>query len=322
MKKPMIGHYTPKIIEEWSALRNTVRRSPKVPTGEIIDDSATWLLEVLEQGVCWSINQDAFPLVWNTDISSLDFENSRLPYPTMCIEYEFDYQFLGVTKEKIDKLADAAVRRVIMLTEVDEDCFALISAYQPEDTSMMENMKVSWMFSPLAMMFSYSSFDDMEKWMKVTPEELSIQFSTRKALEPWVVPAAPMFQEAFENMTEAQLQGLMTDMADEIRVAFGLLGILSCNNAPIREILPPAQLNKKRNKRGKSPLPTYRTLHISDHVNRPKTSDSHNGHASPRTHWRRGHIRNQPTAKGYIRKWIKPTIVGTGDAPKPEVVLT
>jgi hypothetical protein len=116
---------------------------------------------------------------------------------------------------------------------------------------------------------------------------------------------------------------LSHDLADEIKVMYGLFAILSCSNAPEVAVEPSAKLNKKRVKSGKLAIPTYRTLHISDH----RTTGNAGGtgsHTPKRTHWRRGHIRNQKTAKGHIRKWIKPTIINAdkGEAPKPDTVLT
>lgn len=319
MKEPTVGHYVPKMIEDWRRLYNRVEGRRRTSSGDEIMKSAELIIEALEMGVCWTISKTAFPLVWNTDITSLDFENQRLPFPTMCIEYDFDYEHVGVSKERLKTIADPAYKRIIILTEISETQFALISCYQP---AYKPDIDIDWSISPVTIVFEYKQFDHMEKWLNVNNEQLRMAFNTLDGDSPMITCSAPMFQETFDKFTDEELQGIMTDLADEIRMSFGLLGILSCNNAPVKEILPPAKLNKKRVSRGKAPLPTYRTLHVSDHTVRGGKTSSDGTHASPKTHWRRGHIRNQPTAKGYIRKWIKPTIVGSGVAPKPEVVLT
>jgi len=320
MKEPTLGHYASKMLEEWTALRDKVRRQPSTPTGTDIDVSSTYLVELIEDAVCWTVSPTAFPLVWNTDVTTLDFENQRLPFPIMCIEYNFDYSVLGFSEERIDALQDPAFQRMLILFEISETEFAMMSCYKPRHN--LKEVGINWSISPIALVFNYSHITNLQDWFRPNGETIEFEFNMPNGKSPRMVPALPMFNDSFDKFTEKEINGLMRDMADEINVSFGLLGILSCGNAPVREILPPAQLNKKRVKNGKHPLPTYRTLHISDHSGRAKNSDSHGGHASPKTHWRRGHIRNQPTAKGYIKKWIRPTIVGSGVAPKPEVVLT
>jgi len=319
-KEIKVGHYVPKMKEEWTALHKKITgRRVKVESGELIRESADMILEILNEGVCWTVTPAAFPLVWKTDIDSLEFEKQRLPFPNMCIEYDFDYAFVG--KNPLNS-TDPAISRIVMLTEVTDQLFALISAYRPQEKHTMGDVIISWSVAPVAIVFDYSLFDDMSKWMSTDGEFLNMAFNKADGSSPLLAPALPMFEEVFDKFTQDELRALVTDLADEIRIAFGLLGILSCKNAPIEKIAPPAKLNKKRVKSGKAEIPMYRTLHISDHTTRQKSGQSDGTHASPRAHWRRGHIRNQPTAKGYVRKWIKPTIVGSGPAPKPEVVLT
>jgi hypothetical protein len=106
-------------------------------------------------------------------------------------------------------------------------------------------------------------------------------------------------------------------------VLLRLVRVLECDNAPVREIPEPAKLNKKREARGKLKIPRYRTLHISDHRTRKTPVSLDKGtHASPRTHWRRGHIRHMTVKGQEVKRWIKPTIVGGGTAPAPDIKLT
>lgn len=316
-KETQLGHYVPRMIEEWRGIEKRVKRQPSTPTGEKIEESCELLLDTLDKAVCFTVSQAAFPLVWQTDLATIDLENQRLPFPVMAIEYNFDYVWLQIPKAKMDKIQDLAYKRIIILVEISETQFALMSAYRP--TLPVDGLTMEWATSPVSLVFDYAHLNRMDEWYVTDGEEIKIAIGGEG--QPRITASLPMYDEIMDEMVGEQVEILMKDMADEMRMAFGMLGILSCSNAPIEKIAPPAKLNKKRVKSGKAPIPTYRTLHISDHTSRG-TGGSKGSHASPKAHWRRGHIRNQPTAKGIIRKWIKPTIIGGADAPKPEVVLT
>jgi hypothetical protein len=99
-----------------------------------------------------------------------------------------------------------------------------------------------------------------------------------------------------------------------------LLGALSCTNvrAETYHVAPPAKINERRAREGKPPLFETKTLTI--HVN-PRTPNAHQsfggGHASPRQHLRRGHIRRLETGKNV---WVQPHVVG--DSSKGSISKT
>ena len=327
MKELHPGHYVPKMIEDWRKFKERCDADEFVSvdgTSKAVSDSAYYMLDVLDTAVCWTINEAAFPLVWNTDIEDFDFEGIRLPYPVMAIEYDFDYPTVLGRPGTPAYIQDPAPKRIIILTEIEGDRFALISCYQPTVRMKKEGegdiLPTDWGVSPLCAVFEYSTFHRLSEWLQGNQILFTDYRKDKTAVGPAVTISLPMYEGAMEP---EQIEPLSKDLADEIRVTLGLLAILSCSNTPVKEVEPPAKLNKKRVKSGKAPIPTYRTIHISDHVSRGGR-EAIGSHASPRAHWRRGHIRNQKTAKGYIRKWIKPTIVNpdAGAPTKPEVVLT
>ena len=125
------------------------------------------------------------------------------------------------------------------------------------------------------------------------------------------------------ELTDKQVTELGTTCVSVVGVIQRLIIILDCDNAPVVTIEAPAKLNKKRAAQNKSLIPRYRTLHISDH-RRMAHPDTHipGTHASPRTHWRRGHIRRMMVKGNPITRWIKPTIVGGGTPANPKVEAT
>ena len=83
------------------------------------------------------------------------------------------------------------------------------------------------------------------------------------------------------------------------------LNVINCSNITYVDNVP-SNLKQRRVKMGKTPLFTYKTLHVkTSRVEGRNIGDGQ--HASPRVHLRRGHIRNHPTA-GNV--WVQPCVVG------------
>lgn len=334
------GHYVPKLLEECNRLLSELKK------GGAVYNSYLLMKAMLEEGTNWTISKPTLPLVWNTEICTDTLEGMRLPFPSMNIEYKFEYEVLGFDKPNLYKqLVDArvdsveelvekgalnvpATSRIIHMSELPGGkAFILISIYKEPNVI---RQGVDWMAVPVAAIFPYKCFNNVEKWYRSKDGGKVYDFhfvgDSENSDCPFLTCSMPMYDEVFQKEKKEGTGEAMNvwarDLCDEIRMAFGLLGILSCSNVPTKEIEAPEKLNKKRARSGKPRIPAYRTLHISDHHEALVTRTSSGGHASPRAHWRRGHIRNQRTAKGIIRKWIRPTVVGAGTPSKPDVVLT
>ncbi len=89
---------------------------------------------------------------------------------------------------------------------------------------------------------------------------------------------------------------------------FTLLGVLNATGAHREMIAAPAKLNAQRARRSKPLVPGHRRV-----ILRPASSIASvigaagGGHASPRMHVRRGHIRRLETGK---MTWVRPCVVG------------
>ena len=71
------------------------------------------------------------------------------------------------------------------------------------------------------------------------------------------------------------------------------------------------KLNKARAKKGHLPLYDYHVLAIKTEHQTSRTDNTLGGnHASPRFHWRRGHIRKLPSGKN---TWVRSCAVGQTD---------
>lgn len=96
------------------------------------------------------------------------------------------------------------------------------------------------------------------------------------------------------------------DTHGEMSAACEFLCAMSCSNAEPKDGPHPGEkLNKKREKRGKTPFFTYKELTIV--ANGPAPLDDQGGsHASPRVHLRRGHIRRL----AHKTVWVNAAVVG------------
>lgn len=95
-----------------------------------------------------------------------------------------------------------------------------------------------------------------------------------------------------------------------IKVVERTLVALSCTNVRSVDNTPPTALNKKRQKAGKPPLFTYKTLHILSGergASHDQRADDTEAKRSPRLHFRRGHVRR--IGDGRIT-WVQQCMVG------------
>ena len=88
--------------------------------------------------------------------------------------------------------------------------------------------------------------------------------------------------------------GTVDEVATRIGVKFmSCIGLMSLKTAVVTTEPPPAKLNAARIRKGKPPISEVVTIRI-------KKQDRHSfgaTHASPRPHWRRGHVRRLPDGK-------------------------
>jgi len=83
--------------------------------------------------------------------------------------------------------------------------------------------------------------------------------------------------------------------------------VLSLSNVYTVENQPPKHINAKRKKKGKIPFFSYHTLHIGNPRKKGSNEEMKGSHASPRLHFRRGHIRTLSDGR---RLWINACLVG------------
>ncbi|UOA23627.1 hypothetical protein DSM110277_02056 [Sulfitobacter pontiacus] len=88
---------------------------------------------------------------------------------------------------------------------------------------------------------------------------------------------------------------------------FGCLGCLHGKGIDVNEVKEPKFTNRKREAKGKAPLFGFRWLTVDPSLLRIPGNSIGEGHAPPRLHWRRGHVRR--LSSGRITM-VRPCLVG------------
>lgn len=109
--------------------------------------------------------------------------------------------------------------------------------------------------------------------------------------------------DTFGEMASRQREAVGKSVA----VAWSVFAVMACSNVRPMEHQPAEALNRKRQKAGKMPLVTYKTLEIIAPSGRTESVASGGTHASPRVHLRRGHIRRLSDGRTV---WVQACVVG------------
>ena len=111
---------------------------------------------------------------------------------------------------------------------------------------------------------------------------------------------------------------LLSGMHPAVMAAYELAVLLQCQNISIVHVEAPKKINEKRKRKGKRQLPDGYVIGVSRDVTQKKfdqdedETNPKDSHASPRTHFRRGHIRRLQSGATI---WVASTIVNPGGSP-------
>lgn len=119
-------------------------------------------------------------------------------------------------------------------------------------------------------------------------------------------------------LSHANEQTLVNGLNPAVMAAYEIAVLLQCQNVSITRVEAPEKVNKKRKRKGKRPLPDGYVIRVSRDVTRLEyepEEDEENPkptRVSPRSHFRRGHIRRLQSG---ATVWISPTVVNPGSTP-------
>lgn len=266
---------------------------------------------------CWVLPPKALNFVLQTELTEDAVAGMHLPFDKMIVEIQ----------HAADPV-DAARNPIILFLAEDASgsamwCHMMVGANREFTTACYD------------VVIPYYAVDRVSEWVRphtsTYPGIAAFPYAAnsmvmQSAADGYVLnskapPCMLVYPSPGNDLSVDLAAGMVEVLAHAIPTVLQLMAILRCDNAPVAVTQAPPKVNKKRAKKGRILIPAYRTLHITDHTTRSSEGGTCSGSAK-RTHWRRGHIRNQPTAKGIIRKWIRPCIIGAGKPTMPEVVLT
>jgi hypothetical protein len=123
-----------------------------------------------------------------------------------------------------------------------------------------------------------------------------------------IIPA-PFIEEAWDRPNYT-FEEKVFDIGDEATAAVEFMMTINCENVKRERIEPSAKLNRKREANGKLPFSSYWVLDVFKEQ-RERGAGQGGSHASPRMHFRRGHIRRLASGK---TTFVRHTMVGSGEA--------
>ena len=264
-----------------------------------------------------------------------DIDYPHLPFDVICLEYEYVLREVS---------ARDGIRRAALEQQPDRVC---VLAFYSNPTTPIGNIVLQeygetrlgeFVVWPIlgfkAGRIIYGALLEEEQWMPVldpvlvTPEISSglgvkvrsidtgkcITVQVLSCQETLSIRAEASLQLGVKPSAETLLKEMTNDAAGEALAIVELCNLLDCTNVETISLAPSAKLNRKRVAAGRPPLFEYRVLNLrssggSEHENMGTS------HASPRLHYRRGHIRRLQNGR---KTWVRPHMVG--DASRGNVV--
>jgi len=142
-------------------------------------------------------------------------------------------------------------------------------------------------------------------------------FSFQENEKEFKIESSFLFDTDDFEMDDASLKDIGNTC---LQIILAFCAILNSRNTEIITTPAPKRLNEKRAKKGKPPIGEIKEIRINYGGKRYMIDGREEGgtHASPRLHWRRGHVRR--LASGKITN-VRPTLVGAikGEEPKMPV---
>lgn len=245
----------------------------------------------------------------NTDPKSL-VENLHLPFPLTVAEYTMDPK--GAVAMREHQVISS--RRIVYCMEADTE-----SGYLVSTIDYIDHQRV-WQPCPIMLSIPYNLSERVITRFDGISHELAYTI---------VMPATLRHMCHLLGITVAEkIKRSVFETAWDWKSIVHLTNVLACSNVETDLITPSPKLNKKREATGKLPMYEYKVLKIAQdrHHNAPQRTGATGGHASPRQHVRRGHIRHiganpkrsdETKRLGYT-KWINQMLVGDPDLGRIE----
>jgi hypothetical protein len=247
-------------------------------------------------------NIPSFVLPDNGEIVKFDTEcemtmdNFHMPFRQCFLEYKYSAEYHSNMNPNEDKFAPESV---IILVEHHEEAkqMRLTPFFKTTTAGRPNSISNKSMFHPtfLSVMFR------PESKIKVTKKGVRME-----GVNPGMIDT-PITR----GISVEEIKQMMSEFADEVRAVVHFAMLSACANVKPQKVFTPSStaLEWARDKR-RSPPSDYWVLdvYMNDQEEKETTSGTRTGgHAPPRFHVRRGHVRVLATGKS---TWVRQTTVG------------
>jgi len=280
--------------------------------------------ELLESSF-WHVDKNTTDLICKTDMDSDVLFGCRLPFPSMAIEWEQDFTTGDMRNEKkIIYVVDAEHIRQPIYTNFNKAGRGLEFFRSNTEGFYFQiitkpDISKLWIHWPVAFFVPYKYFENIGKYIDTATHEMTLHLGGRRWVDsgainliervyPYVYP----FFDSFKDKLEKYTFDIVADFNDFVK----FIAALSCSAVETEEVDPNKNLSRLKRSRLKYSLNKYRTI-VIDAPSRRSTSETDGSEADISPHWRRGHIRRQPTKEGIKNVWIRPTIVCRNKVVEP-----
>tara|TARA_E500000305_G_scaffold49057_1_gene38307 strand:- start:89 stop:1072 length:984 start_codon:yes stop_codon:yes gene_type:complete len=275
----------------------------------------------------WHVNKNTSDLIIKTDMDSDALSGCRLPFPAMAIEWEQD--FSGSTcdmknEKKILYVVDAEHAQQPMYTNFLKNGEGLdFRRSNTEGFYFQVITKIDvvprWMHWPVAFFVPYKAFENIGAHIDTAKNEVTVFMggdSYRDGTEEkkHIERVLPYLYGC--DIKQEEIDVLTNELGKDFQLFTKFIAALSCSAVETEEVDPNKTLSRLRRSRLKYSLNKYRTI-IIDAPSRRSSSENDGDGADISPHWRRGHIRRQPTKEGIKNVWIRPTIVCRNKVVEP-----
>lgn len=262
----------------------------------------------------WYWSQPVQRFVHETDVEIENINLRQLPFEQMFFEFERG-----------------------PYSSIQYGCFITVSAKRDEPQLFFQPVafgkwyydeKPYWSYIAEGYTITQRDADCLTKWFKINYETKSLEVNfTEQDDEKGLHVFGMRHQGQWAGMPiDEKMSNLAKNIGtNALHFLLKLMILMECSNAPV-EMVNPSALKMRMAKKARKPEPRpYRILKLSssEHTHAANMGATGLG-GTVRTHLRRGHIRNIKTARGHIRRWIKPCIVNAakGDKIINETVVT
>jgi len=251
----------------------------------------------------WKIEPEITNLFQKTKVDADGIRDIRLPHHSLIIEYTMpEDEPESLTGEQI-----RCTRRMIKVDQIidfGEEHIVVVAFYYQDDPGMW--LAVPFVGIPVRLI------DDLDSW-----------FTSFKNQNAWGVDYQKLTMATnYNNMNPADSATIVSELIEEIHFVLAFMQIVACSNVQTEVLSTHVTGEPIVSTRKSAPYhKTYRRFVLSPQQKQyNKYTGDYEG-ASKACHWRKGHIRKQPTKAGIVAKWINPTFVGAGTAnPTPVLV--